>query len=642
MSTPAFVQPTWSDKTLTWVKKTIESALDWVFSLTHSAGTYREIVRNVGLVLVYVVTVINLYDREGWIQAFQAVVQDSNPSTVFIRFGSFLISVFLHPEVIRRMLALIAPYLLVYRLAAVYLADIFEKDTEVASRFIRQAAFAEDYLTIRVRAGRLVESDQASPIVQIGGPGYVTVELDSAAVFERPDGSVHVIGPTGDKPRGREVIDDFERLRQCVDLRDIIDKQDVTARSRDGIIVTARDIQYSYSVYRGEFPKKTLKSPFPFEQSAVQTMVYNMVIPVWPGKIPDKAAEWTKPMPGKLYININNQFSTFIGQNSLSQFFSSIGAPEEEALRKREERLHQDAMALAGEEGVDISESPLKAAPFTSRMNMAQQLFRMPSFTDFMRGRGLQVNWIGVGTWETPSEIIPANHLKAWKTSQENQRLGGGDQIKKLYEDTRAATLIKLINDVPILLYYRLLGEIDRGERDIDSAIDILFEEYVNRLRNASQHLSDVRKRPPDSLALALDMVNALNSPFIEIGSDYFICTRVTSRPDTSIQGASTHTVEIALSKVRLTQNGYQSEPVQLDFGNQTQASITFGLDASQGTVETLGSPQKTWRFEEELYTQAVFQVLLLPGSGEVPARIEVIYDRKNLAEYIPPLNLPG
>ncbi len=636
MTTPSVAQTSVDGKSFDWLKGMVESALNWVFSLTHSAGRYRDMVRTLGLMLLYLYWVLTLYDLNGWISLFNGLYAEPfNPSIFLIRFMTLLISIFLHPEVLRHMLAVVAPYVLVHRLASVYLADIFEKDAQVASRFIKQAAFAQDYLTIRIRAGRLVESDYDSPIVQIGGPGYVTVELDSAAVFERPDGSTRVVGPTADKLRGREVIDDFERLRQCIDLRETIDKQDVSSRSKDGIGITARDIQYSFSIYRGPNPKKTLRSPYPFDPEAVKKLVYGTVMPMWPGKITEKTPEWAR-LPGRLFVSINAEFSSFIGSKGLSEFFSSIGAPEEEALRKREAKLHQDALALAGQEGIDISESPLKAVPFTSRFDMTQQLFGAEKFKEFMKNKGFQVNWIGVGTWDIPGEIIPSNHLEAWKTSQENRRLGGTEQINRLYEDTRAVTLIKLINEMPILLYYKLYNEMEKGEKQAEDIIQSLFDEYLNRLKNAAKHFEDIRQPIPENIITALESLEAL-SRYHEIGADYYLCQRITSKPDASIQGAIAYQIEVALAKTRLY--GYRSEPIEFDFGELDSAEFVFSLDVSEGSLEPANPQVRTMRCEGELYVQTAFQVILLAGS-EADVWINLSHHGISLTEHLPAIRL--
>jgi hypothetical protein len=632
MAIPVFAQQSEPNRTLTWVKGMIESALSWVFSLSHSAGQYRNTVRWLGFGLLYTYWVLTLNDLEGWLSLFADLNTTSStgdPSVLIMQMGIFIFSTFLHPEVLRHVIAVVAPYMLIHRFAAIYLADIFEKETSVASRFIKQAAFAEDYLTIRVRAGRLLESNYDSPIVQIGGPGYVTVELDSAAVFERPDGSIRVIGPTAKMPHGRAVIDDFERLRQCIDLRDIVDKQEITSRSKDGIVVKARDIQYSYSIYRGENAKKSLDLPYPFDEEAIKKMVKGVVVPVSPGKQPQRTPEWTRPLPGGLFVSINIEFANFINQRGLSEFFSSIGSPEEEALRQRAAKIHQDAQALAGQDGYNLDESPLMAIPFTSRPNLAETMFGSAAFKNFMKGKGLQVNWIGVGTWETPNEIIPENHLEAWKTSLENLRLGGSEQLNRLYNDSRASTLIQKINQLPINAYYVLTQQ---GKKTDNEIIDGLFEHYVGYLRSISRYFEDHQQKIPENINTAIEAVGLLL--YHDIGSDYYACIKTTSRADVDIQGAIAHTIGVAFSARPLP--GYISYSVNFDFKNNSELEFLIAANTTNATLDPPG-PQKITMKHDELYIYTQFQVILLPGaSAEV--LIDIEQNHQNLAHLLVPL----
>jgi hypothetical protein len=632
MATPVSIETDPWGHALAWLRLVLESALDWIFSLKHSAGLYRNIVRSMGFLLFYIYSVAVLYDYNQWQELFSNLFPAtiaSNPNLLIINLGVLAFSTVLHPEVLRHLLALAAPYMLIHRLAAVYMADIFEKDANVARRFINQAAFAEDYLTIRVRAGTLVESNHDSPIVQIGGPGYVTVELDSAAVFESHDGTVRVIGPTSKMPHGRAVVEDFERLRQCIDLRDIIDRQEVTSRSRDGILVKARDIQYSYSVYRGENLQKTLNLPYPFEEEAIKRMVKAVIVPVSPGKQADTRPEWMRPLPGKLFVSINIEFSNFIGRNGLSEFFSSIGSPEEDALRQQGEQLGKDAQALAGNEGQSSNDVLLKAGSFKHRPKLAEDMFKSHTFINFMKAKGLQVNWIGVGTWQTPSQIIPENHLDAWKTSQENKRLGSPEQLNRLYRETHANTVIQLVNQLPLSPYYRLYSEMEQGQKTETQVIEVLLEQYLTYLRNISKHFEDHQQSPPENIITALEAVGLLQ--YHQVGSDYYACIKTTSRPDIDIQGAMTYTIEVAFSSYPLP--GYTPHAVMFDFGDRQQLDFAFSVNVPNLTVEP-SSPQTLNMQRDELYVRAQFQVSIFPDTS-TDAQIDIEQNGSNIAHLL-------
>jgi hypothetical protein len=128
----------------------------------------------------------------------------------------FLRNVILDAKILQYLPVFLAPFFIALQSAAIYLADIFElNDVGVARRFIRRLALTGSNETIRIKSGRVDEESENSPVVLIGGPGKVVVELDSATLFEKADGTPHVIGPTGKEPGGKATIEGFERFRHA-------------------------------------------------------------------------------------------------------------------------------------------------------------------------------------------------------------------------------------------------------------------------------------------------------------------------------------------------------------------------------------------------------------------------------------------
>jgi hypothetical protein len=627
MRTPAFVQPSTHQKTWKWAESVIESAMNWVFSLKHTAGTYRNLVRTVALLLFYFFAVITLHDLDGWIKLFR-LLNVSQSGQLLYALGEFLYKTFLNPIVIRNLIAVIAPYYLIHRLAAIYLADIFEKETSVANHFLAEAAFATGYQTIRVSGGRLAERNHNSPIVEIGGPGFVTVDLDSAIVLEGPYGGMRVIGPTAKLPRGRAIIEDFERIRQCIDLRDIINKQEIVSRSKDGIIVKVRDVQYSYSVYRGENRRKSLDSPYPFNEESIKSLVTGVFVPVSQFKQPDSNPEWNRPLPSGLFVSINIEFNNFINQHSLGEFFSAVGPPEEKALEERAQKIFDSAGELAGQDGYQIQDNPFRAGPVEYRPALAEKLFGTPQFKGFMTKKGLQVNWIGVGTWETSDEIILENHLDAWQTSIENQKKGDPEKLNETYDTSRNNKLVQLINELPINTYYRLT---DKSDREI---VDTLFNEYIKYLLGVSQYFADRKQNMPASINTAIESLNKLR--FYEVGGDYYTCVKTSYREDSNIAGAICYTIEVFFSTLPL--QGCEINPVRFDFGDRTERAFTFLAQISDNTTLSPNTPQTQVMQIDDLYVQTSFQVTIPPDTNNL-LEIEIWESQKPLSRLSLELN---
>jgi len=467
-----------------WITRAIDAALNRVFSLTHRASVTRWNALGVGFILAWlfsmVMTVPEDIARQQLWEVFSALggVAAGNLQPFVIALVKFIFVVVLHPAVIKHALALYAPFWLMHRVTAIYLADIFDifEGSEATTRhFIMEAAFGRGYSTIHIRKGTLAEEDVDSTIIKIGGPGYVQVDLDSAVLFERPDGTPHVIGPTG-----KEVIDDFERIRRVIDLRDSVDTIELPpTRSRDGIIVGAKDIQFSYSIHRGETPNRS-DTPYPFSRAAVESLIYKDTRNVKPGIAPERKPEW-RSGPFKMGGPIMGEMGSFISKRGLSEFLAAIGEPEERSLTTREQKIDQFSQLLSGINGTQTGNPPLKAPDFSSRTFLTSLFYSQDGFQKRMADKGFRLNWIGVGTWHTPAEIIPANHRDAWKTSRENFTRGNPQALEILQSEAKFQELLRITQVLPINKFYNDLEKVD-DERLLDN----LLQEYEETLQRAA------------------------------------------------------------------------------------------------------------------------------------------------------------
>ena len=417
--------------------------------------------------------------------------------------------------VIRHLLALYIPYWLMEKVASVYLADIFEKDEKVALTFIQQAAFGSFYHTIHIRDGKIAMEDEESPIIQIGGPGYVVAELDSAVVFERPDGTTHVIGPTQKERHGQALIQGFERIRQGVDLRDVVEKVDITTRSRDGIPVTARDVQYRYSIYRGPQPIKTPQSPYPFDENAVLNLVYGATRPVKLDESSVQKPDWLEPLPGKIAGQIIGEMSAFINKRSLSDFLVGLGKPEDDIFEERRKETTERIRAISGQADNDQepsgdkapdldgkSKAPEPVEPSSTAMEFVPREMLTKMFYDSFQAkaaqRGTQLNWIGAGTWDTStSKTILKDHREAWKLSRENFARSNPAELQRLYDIAWRQEYIRLIEEVPI----RKLNT-EPQISDPDQRIKSVLKEYLIMFERARDIYSP--NNIPDEISKAI------------------------------------------------------------------------------------------------------------------------------------------
>jgi hypothetical protein len=355
----------------------------------------------------------------------------AGPDPIVVQMANALFST----NVLRHFLILFLALWIALRLAALYLDDIFElRDVRAAQRFLWLASFPGHYYNLTIKNGGVAPEHRRSHIVHIGGPGLVDVHMENAALFEKINGQPHVIEPTFSRP---EELEGFERLRSVIDLRDqMVEIRELEGRTRDGIPVQARDVRLIYSVYRGDQRQSGWEGypqPYPFTPDAVKNLVYRH----GPGP-------WEQVMKGMIQTELRD----FIARNNLSDFLASAETAQEGNL-------------------------------FVQR-DMVTNLFYdfTLGFSRRAEERGVQLDWIGVGTWVTPSEIIPARHMEAWRLSSETRWLTSPQHLESVRETSRQAELLRLIEEIQSS-YLNLIEE-GVGDRIVMRRLLLYYREKLH------------------------------------------------------------------------------------------------------------------------------------------------------------------
>ncbi len=324
------------------LKRVANCALNKTFDLTVN-GSRR---RNRSLILLFITLgiffTLRAHSLADWGNELSLVLQYMfNPSIAEVsrdtptQFFEFTFGAIFAPRTLRYLPVFILPFVIALRSAAIYLADIFEiENPNIAQDFIMQVALTGSRNKIRIGNGEVLESDRKLPIYLIGGPGQVVVELDTAALFEKPNGQPRVIGPT---VKGKANLEGFERFREAIDLRDqYTDPMAVKSRSLDGIPVTAQDVRLLFSVARGN-QERSAMNPHPFSEKAIEKLVYGQVSRVvMTGPYPSEpSSSWTGTVSGL----IRSELGGFMSRHRLADYLASIGSPEVEKARQREEQI---------------------------------------------------------------------------------------------------------------------------------------------------------------------------------------------------------------------------------------------------------------------------------------------------------------
>jgi hypothetical protein len=356
------------------------------------------------------------------------------------------------------------------RASGSFLADIFAlRDESLGWRFIRGLAWGRTREVLHLRDGRIVESDQNSIMVRVGGPGRVVADSDTAALFERADGTPHAVGPTGRNPhaaresRSGVLVEGFERIREpIVDLRDQYigsaggEPMTVTGRSLDGMPVSVVDVRGVFSVRRDANAAQSESSDrraFPLRPQDIESLIYRQTVPVLtsgdhPSGIPQ---DWTDAMQ----TLIRSSLREFMSQSRLTDFLAGIGSQEAEVSEFREDTILARSLEVAN--GITGAGAPATASKpsMRPRTELSARFKKYGSqFSTRAQQLGLELHWIGVGTWKIPEEAsgtaVDAKHLEAWQMNRENAEHSDPRALERVAEEALLDAKLSLIQEVPI------------------------------------------------------------------------------------------------------------------------------------------------------------------------------------------------
>ena len=292
-----------------------------------------------------------------------------------------VLSTFFHPDVLLHMLPLTAGMLASLIIAAAYLADLFELESVwIAFSYLLGAIFGLSYPRLRIDRSDVSSLDPSNPLKRIGGPGFIRIHLGFAAVFEDRQGrpKVYALSSPGADSSSHEptqstfFIEGFERLRDVVDLRDRLAKVDlIRAETAEGVRIYARDAQMLFRICAGE-QERSLANPYPYTEEAVRRLVYGR--PVVNGK---------PPAPETILAEVlEREIREFVSQHTL-----------EEILALQPYRMGEAAVQRATQASFQIPRRELTAR------------FHTPEVRARLRDKGLELAWVGVGTWDLQDPV---------------------------------------------------------------------------------------------------------------------------------------------------------------------------------------------------------------------------------------------
>ncbi len=421
---------------------------------------------------------------------------------------------------------LMVVYSLSRKMAARYLDDVFELHNEtLASDFLEEVTFGFGHEKITINEGKIPEKDERSPLILIGGPGSIQVNLDSVALVEKVDGEPNVIYPRNESWKlGR-----FERIREIgkhdevgkreyaiINLRDqFVSGLIVKSRTKDGIPIEAQGIKVIFSLLRRQQKEgdKIQGDAYLFDERAVQALVYNQAI-ISPE--PSTRSGINFPWDTTVIPLVTSELEKLITSRTLSEILATISQVEVDNASSNDQDITQMRMEMTGQQtraGAANAKTESVAPNFESRSKITAQFFEK-SFKEKAAKLGVSVEWIDVGTWQLPSSLILDKHKEAWELSQKNAKKRSDVELSGKRHEMEE--IVNIVDDVIIANYEN--GIATRGtfykekevfDKEKEDEIDTLEEALFAIRPELKSHLAQREANRKDAATIALEMLNA-------------------------------------------------------------------------------------------------------------------------------------
>jgi hypothetical protein len=412
---------------------------------------------------------------------------------------------------------LMVVYKLARFMAARYLDDIYElNDEDLASDFLEEVIFGYGRHQITINEGRISEQDERSPLILIGGPGEIQVNLDSITVLETVTGEPKVIYPSNDPWKlGR-----FERIREIgrydevgkreyavISLRDqFLEGLSIRSRTKDGIPMEAQGIKVIFSVLRRQSGQsdKVQGDAYLFDEHAVQSLVYNQSIIT-----PEPSAPSGIPFPWDTTVIplVIFELEELIKSHTLSEILASVSQKEIDNASTNEQTIAQMRLEMTGQQ---ITVGTRKEThKFESRSKITAQFFEK-KFKEKAAKLGVSIEWIDIGTWQIPNTLILDKHKEAWNLSRENAKKNVAVERSRKKHETEE--ILKIVENVIIKNFDKTTTLNKMPDKQIEKLLATNPEEVVESRRQMLQQGSSQKKDPK---LIAQEMLNSFRKELL-------------------------------------------------------------------------------------------------------------------------------
>jgi hypothetical protein len=157
-------------------------------------------------------------------------------------------------------------------------------------------------------------------------------------------------------------------------------------------------------------------------------------------------------------------------------------------------------------EGDNLEARDVPPAPNFQPRQTVSNLFSQfaEGFSKKANKRGVQLGWIGVGTWKTPSQIVPEKHLEAWRLSRENLARGNQGELDGLRNEAQLQQTLRLVQNIPLARFRQ------NEARDHKDIIQDLLIAYREQLIEAIELLVKSNRPEPPIVRAAITHIESI------------------------------------------------------------------------------------------------------------------------------------
>ncbi|HEY60989.1 MAG TPA: hypothetical protein G4N92_09995 [Anaerolineae bacterium] len=162
-------------------------------------------------------------------------------------------------DVIIRVAAIFITFFIAKKYTAAYMSLIYSlPKTKDADNFLANSIVPiQNYPTIIIRKSDIVKNFSDSILFKIGGPGKIIIGIENAIFFESNNGAIELIGPTINQLHHYYFLQWFKQLREIIDLRDQSINLFIQGRTKNGILLNLKDVNFIFSLVQEIKNKKS-------------------------------------------------------------------------------------------------------------------------------------------------------------------------------------------------------------------------------------------------------------------------------------------------------------------------------------------------------------------------------------------------